>query len=392
MLDFVTLAALLSTSHLGHAQSLVSTSSAPVAIHTVSVGAVPHLFSPNDFKAAIGDIIEFRFYPLNHSVARAAYKNPCTPYEVNGIGKQGFWSGFKPVSVILPDPPKFRLLVNDTEPIFFYCSAPAACNKDGMVGVINPNSTHTFETQYAFAHNSTLAFSPGESFLAEEDVPTKSASSSSSTSTTSASTAAATIAPTSSPASPNSHQTLSAGAIAGIAIGGAVVLLIFGALVYLCGRQRTMGEIFRHNQHPPPPSYVSNPGRMSVAPSPGYKSPHVEDPSRFSSAAGYYTNENGSYRSRSAPLEESMEYSSLTGSNLAAGKVSPNRAGSPFIPRPVPQSPGRSPLTPITLTDRPVFDSIGSGDNIGRTKSQTGPHEMPTAENGQIYTPYSISR
>ncbi|CZT45014.1 uncharacterized protein RSE6_05286 [Rhynchosporium secalis] len=303
----------------------------------------------------------------------------CIPYEVNGIGKQGFWSGFKPVSVILPDPPKFRLLINDTEPIFFYCSAPAACNKDGMVGVINPNSTHTFETQYAFAHNSTLAFGPGESFPVEEDVPTKSASSSSSTSTTSASTAAATIAPTTSPASPNSHQALSAGAIAGIAIGGAVVLLVFGALVYLCGRQRTMGELFRHNQHPPPPSYVSNPGRMSAAASPGYKSPHVEDPSRFSSAAGYYTNENESYRSRSPPFEESMEYSSLTGSNLAAGK-----AGS--------ASPGRSPLTPITLTDRPVFDPIGSGDNIGRTNSQTGPHEMPTAENGQIYTPYSIPR
>jgi len=37
-------------------------------------------------------------------------------------------------------PPQFSIIVNDTEPIFFYCSAPGACIQDGMVGVINPVS------------------------------------------------------------------------------------------------------------------------------------------------------------------------------------------------------------------------------------------------------------
>ena len=44
---------------------------------------------------------EFRFYPLNHSVARSGFKNPCIPYEDTGPGLVGFWSGFEPVAVVL---------------------------------------------------------------------------------------------------------------------------------------------------------------------------------------------------------------------------------------------------------------------------------------------------
>ena len=43
----------------------------------------------------------FRFYPQNHSVARADYMEPCIPYELTGAGRQGFWSGFKPIDVVL---------------------------------------------------------------------------------------------------------------------------------------------------------------------------------------------------------------------------------------------------------------------------------------------------
>lgn len=46
---------------------------------------------------------EFRFYPLNHSVARADFKNPCFPYELTGAGKVGFWSGFEPINVVTSD-------------------------------------------------------------------------------------------------------------------------------------------------------------------------------------------------------------------------------------------------------------------------------------------------
>ena len=45
-------------------------------------------------------ILVFRFYPQNHSVARAAYKSPCIPYELTGAGNVGFWSGFEPTQIV----------------------------------------------------------------------------------------------------------------------------------------------------------------------------------------------------------------------------------------------------------------------------------------------------
>ncbi|KAH8593551.1 hypothetical protein B0O99DRAFT_495295, partial [Bisporella sp. PMI_857] len=95
-----------------------------------------HSFDPNDIKANVGDIVEFRFYPQNHSVVRSAYKQPCIPYEYTAPGRVGFWSGFVPTQLVTTNPPKFEVRVNDSEPIFFYCSAPGAC-LDGMIGVIN---------------------------------------------------------------------------------------------------------------------------------------------------------------------------------------------------------------------------------------------------------------
>ncbi|KAH9221529.1 hypothetical protein DL95DRAFT_455361 [Leptodontidium sp. 2 PMI_412] len=392
MLLSANLGFMLFAAHLGHAQTFTSspssTSSAPAATHSVNVGAAGLVFTPNSLTANVGDIVEFRFYPQNHSVARAEYKYPCIPYEVVDVGKQGFWSGFNPVSVVLSNPPTFTVLINDTEPIFFYCSAPGACEEDGMVGVINPNSTQTLEVQQAFAHNSTIAFSPGENFPAEVE-STKSAAPSSTSTTSSPTTATVTATPTTATAaaSSGSHPPLSTGAIAGIAIGGAAVLLLGAALVYLCGRQRTLGEIISHNQQqPPPPSYVPNPGHMSMASSAAYaKSPQVEvDQQRFSSpGGGFYRGDDESYRSRSPVPEEGMEYSNLV------GNASPNRTGSPLIRRPVPQSPGRQGgLTPVNLTDRPMSEALGTGEGVRRTQSQFGPHELGV-ENDRGYIPYS---
>jgi hypothetical protein len=58
-------------------------------------------FTPDDATANVGDIVEFVFYPQNHSVARSNFKSPCIPYEDTAVGRQGFWSGFKPISVVL---------------------------------------------------------------------------------------------------------------------------------------------------------------------------------------------------------------------------------------------------------------------------------------------------
>ncbi|PBP23987.1 extracellular serine-rich protein [Diplocarpon rosae] len=323
---------------LGQARaSTSSTSSAPAATHSVNVGATGHHFTPDSLTANVGDIVEFRFYPLNHSVARAEYKYPCIPYELTDAGKQGFWSGFEPINVVLsnysndaPQPPIFSLLINDTDPIFFYCSAPGAC-EDGMVGVINPNATRTIDVQTAYARNASIAFSPGEGFPPE----TESASPSSTSQATSTAPAAAS----------NSHHALSTGAIAGISIGGAAVLLLGGALVYLCGRQRTVGELLRRNQRPlPPPSYVPDPGHMSMASSAAFaKSPHVDD--RYS-AQGY---EDETYRSRSPPMDEGKEFLHLL-------------AGNPLVGRPAPPSPGQRGLGPVELVDEPMYEPVANGD------------------------------
>lgn len=111
----------------------------PSATHTFTVGKYGGLFfDKNEVAANIGDIIEFEFYPKNHSIARAAFKYPCVPIEKTTSGQKGFWSGWHPLDKVPDNPPKFQVRVNDTDPIFFYCAAPGACNEMGAVGVINP--------------------------------------------------------------------------------------------------------------------------------------------------------------------------------------------------------------------------------------------------------------
>ncbi|KAF2748754.1 hypothetical protein M011DRAFT_400146, partial [Sporormia fimetaria CBS 119925] len=110
-----------------------STDSVISATHTITVGKLAHKFSPDTIRAEIGDVVEFHFYPANHSVVRAEYELPCIPYEMTGEGKQGFFGGFHPVDA----PPKYTIRINDSAPIFFYCSAQGSCIDWGMVGAIN---------------------------------------------------------------------------------------------------------------------------------------------------------------------------------------------------------------------------------------------------------------
>ncbi|KAG4031554.1 hypothetical protein MFRU_009g03170 [Monilinia fructicola] len=265
-----------------------TTSSSAVATHTVSVGAGGLEFTPKELSANISDVIEFRFYPQNHSVARSEYKNPCIPYEVTGINKQGFWSGFHPINVVLNDPPKFQVVVNDSNPIFFYCSAPGACHEDGMIGVVNANSTQTFANQLEYARNSSIQFSPGENF------PVEASSSSSSTihatSTTSPTqspritTSGTAIIVTDPSPSSSSPSRLSPGAIAGIAIGASALVLLASALLYLCGRQRNIKEIIHHNSRPPNMTSFPNP-HHPINPNPQSYIP----PSASLSEATYYS-------------------------------------------------------------------------------------------------------
>jgi plastocyanin len=102
--------------------------------HTIAVGdkAGNLVFKPDSIQAAEGDMVTFKFWPKNHSVAQATFANPCQPMQ------GGFWSGFVPTS----DAEKVASttftyeVTNASAPIWFYCSQGKHC-QNGMVGVIN---------------------------------------------------------------------------------------------------------------------------------------------------------------------------------------------------------------------------------------------------------------
>ncbi|KAK2001933.1 hypothetical protein LX36DRAFT_697918 [Colletotrichum falcatum] len=103
------------------------------ATHVVKVGDGGLTFTPNDIKAAVGDSVEFQFYPMAHSVAQSAFETPCMPMG-NGT-KEGFFSG--PVKVASGVGSEvWTLEIKDKSPKWFYCATGKHC-QSGMVGVIN---------------------------------------------------------------------------------------------------------------------------------------------------------------------------------------------------------------------------------------------------------------
>ena len=59
----------------------------------VDVGKSGFTFSPNTITAAKGDILDFHFFAINHSVVAGDFSKPCQPADTGG-----FFSGFMPVS------------------------------------------------------------------------------------------------------------------------------------------------------------------------------------------------------------------------------------------------------------------------------------------------------
>ncbi|RAH55689.1 hypothetical protein BO85DRAFT_451481 [Aspergillus piperis CBS 112811] len=202
-----------------------STTTTAIATHTVQVGSKedPHQYSPHNVSAAVGDIIVFEFYPRNHSVVKADYLAPCVPAS-GEIFYSGIFNSFNEEDgQLVGPPPTWSLVVNDTEPTFFYCTAIDSCIGNGMVGVINPNSTMTFESQYNRAKTYPYMLVPGQSIPAEGTIaPT--------------STSTSTSSPSNTPSS--SSPALSTGAIVGIVIGSVAFIAILGALFFLLGRNR----------------------------------------------------------------------------------------------------------------------------------------------------------
>ncbi|KAK8044381.1 hypothetical protein PG993_004405 [Apiospora rasikravindrae] len=107
---------------------------------TIRIDSGPQLvFKPDTITAEMGDMLEFHFYSKNHSVAQGDFANACQP-----VKTAGFFSGYVPVSGTSESEDVFTVMVNDTKPIWFYCTQKTHC-KGGMVGVVNAPQGKTLD-------------------------------------------------------------------------------------------------------------------------------------------------------------------------------------------------------------------------------------------------------
>jgi hypothetical protein len=65
---------------------------------------------------------------------------PCQPLEYVDKNAVGLFSGFREVTSFEDESKIYSVAVNDTKPIWFYCSAQGSCNKYKMIGFVNPVS------------------------------------------------------------------------------------------------------------------------------------------------------------------------------------------------------------------------------------------------------------
>jgi len=177
-----------SASTTSTAAAVVATSASGKTVHVVQVGASGLTFTPNAITAAVGDIVEFQFYPAAHSVAQSSFAAPCVP--LNG---SSFFSGPVP-STSGVAAKTFQLEVNNTTPIWFYCATAKHC-ESGMGGVINQAATgaKTIAAYIALAKNVSATTVPPTvqgGLLAESLVSNSSSTSGSSTTGTSTSSSA----------------------------------------------------------------------------------------------------------------------------------------------------------------------------------------------------------
>jgi plastocyanin len=78
-----------SISCIAFATSLALLAFTNASTHTVTVGDGGLKFTPNSTIASVGDVVEFHYYPKNHSVVQSGFSNPC-------MSTSGFFSGYIP--------------------------------------------------------------------------------------------------------------------------------------------------------------------------------------------------------------------------------------------------------------------------------------------------------
>ncbi|KAL6833884.1 hypothetical protein J3E69DRAFT_152397 [Trichoderma sp. SZMC 28015] len=122
-----------------------------VDVQVVSVGQNPMAgmagqpalkYYPDNIKAAVGSMVQFQFWAGNHTVTQSDFDHPCTPISQVNSSVTGIWSSFMPVAAgaSKKEIPVFTVMINDTKPIWIFCSQAKHCSS-GMSMVINENTS-----------------------------------------------------------------------------------------------------------------------------------------------------------------------------------------------------------------------------------------------------------
>lgn len=121
----------------GVAANSAAASSGQVPVYVVKVSDKngSKVFTPNDMQVPVGAMVQFQFYPMNHSVVSASFAKPCEPISNGNASASQLFSGYMPVKAggMMPT---YTIMINDTKPIWLYCSQMKHCQA-GMVAAIN---------------------------------------------------------------------------------------------------------------------------------------------------------------------------------------------------------------------------------------------------------------
>lgn len=146
-----------SSAPVAHCSSPIAVSSTGTKRRHVVVGAGAALrFSPNKMDANVGDVIQFRFLALNHTLTQSSLSHPCTP-------AGGFNTGFRQFN---PTNNSGQFIVeyhvNTLSPEWFFCAQTKSrphCEA-GMVFALNPGNKFSPFLAAAIASPSSLATAP----------------------------------------------------------------------------------------------------------------------------------------------------------------------------------------------------------------------------------------
>ncbi|CAF9916027.1 hypothetical protein IMSHALPRED_002946 [Imshaugia aleurites] len=176
-----------------HLASLLPLIALPLSLAkniSISVGDGGLIFNPEVVTADPGDLLQFYFYPKEHSVAQSTFSSPCKP--LTG----GVYSGFMPETA--EGTTIFQVTVNNTDAIYLYCSQIEHC-QNGMAMVVNPPSTgNTLAAYKSAAKNATTVSPPAIAGGVHIDVTLNSTSVSNTTSTAGAGSNTSITSPTTS--------------------------------------------------------------------------------------------------------------------------------------------------------------------------------------------------